>query len=138
MSYETLLQRHATRTSEPAAGDRSPAEPETTEDLGSFGWLRGIRDRAVMLELRKKDGNIMAVGYGWLERAEFDPSEEITLWIAGRKISIQGRNLNAEIRPMVRLFEGIVRHRVPWIRESDQAESMEAAEKATVVEGIEW
>ena len=138
MSYETILERHTTRTKEIPAGEGPQAEPDATDDLGSFGWLRGIRDRAVMLELRKKDGNIMAVGYGWLERAEFDPSEGITLWIAGCRIGIQGRNLNAEVRPSVRLFAGIVRHRVPWIQEADQVESMQASEKATMVEGIAW
>lgn len=71
-----------------------------------------------MLELRKRGGNIIAVGYGWLERVEFDPSVGITLLVPGQKILIRGQNLNAEIRPNVRLFEGITRHRVAWVREN--------------------
>ncbi len=35
----------------------------SADDLGSFGWLRGIRDRAIMLELRQKNGNVVAIGY---------------------------------------------------------------------------
>ena len=31
------------------------------DDFHSFGWLRGIRERASMLELRKKSGNVLAV-----------------------------------------------------------------------------
>jgi hypothetical protein len=65
-----------------------------------------------VLELRKEDGRIMAVSYGYLERAAYEPSEGITLSIAGRRIQIKGRNLNAESRPTLRLFQGITRHRV--------------------------
>ncbi|MBL8879946.1 MAG: hypothetical protein JNG88_12570 [Phycisphaerales bacterium] len=96
-----------------------PTDSDGTEDCGAFGWLRGTKERSVMLELRKRTGNIVAIGYGWLERVEFDPSIGITLLVPGQRILIQGRNLNAEIRPHVRLFEGITRHRVPWIQEVD-------------------
>lgn len=95
-----------------------PTDSDGTEDHGAFGWLRGTKERSVMLELRKRNGNIIAIGYGWLERAEFDPSIGITLLVPGQRIVIQGRNLNDEIRPHVRLFEGITRHRVPWIQET--------------------
>lgn len=101
-----------------AAGAESDAEG--TDDFGAFGWLRGTKERAVMLELRKKTGAILAVGYSWIEFIEFDPSDGITLWIPGRKVRIQGRNLNMPAdpeRPNVRLFEGLTRHRVPWVQE---------------------
>lgn len=138
MTDRTILQKYVARNGEGAAGNNTTADSDTTDDLGAFGWLRGIRDRAVMLELRRKDGNILAVGYGWLERAEFDPSEGITLSVVGQKIRLKGRNLNSEVRPMVRLFEGITRHRVPWVQEADAPDSMEAGDKATVVDALEW
>ena len=120
-------------------GDNSPMpEVESLDDLGSFGWLRGVRDRAVMLELRKKDGNILAVGYAWLDKAEFDPSIGITLHTGGQTIKLRGRNLNTEARPNVRLFQGITRHRVPWIQEADEPAAMEARGQGTLVEEIEW
>lgn len=118
--------------------DLPDTEAEILDDLGVFGWLRGTRDRAIMLELRKKDGNVLAVGYAWLERAEFDPSVGITLHVVGKTIRIKGRNLNAELRPNVRLFQGITRHRVPWIQEADGPTTMEAQGKGTLVEKIEW
>lgn len=138
MNDKTILQRHFLRTSEPNAGGGDETEAEGTDNLGSFGWLRGMRERAVMLELRKKDGNVLAVGYGWLEKAEFNPSEGITLTIAGQKIRIKGRNLNAEARSAVRLFEGITRHRVPWVQEAGEPESMESDGKTTLIEELEW
>jgi len=114
------------------------SEMETLDDLGAFGWLRGFRERAAMLELRKKTGNILAIPYGWIERAEFDPSEGITLYTCGKIITIRGRNLNSDIRPHIRLFQGIAQHRVLWIQESEQSASLQAAKDATVVEQIQW
>lgn len=118
--------------------DLLDTEGEILDDLGVFGWLRGARDKAIMLELRKRDGNVMAVGYAWLERAEFDPSVGITLHVVGKTIRIKGRNLNLELRPNVRLFQGITRHRVPWIQEADGPTMMESQGKGTLVEKIEW
>lgn len=134
MSDRGILQRYA---------GRDVAELESRldgaiDDLGCFGWLRGMRESARMLELRKKDGSIRAVGYAWLERAEFDPTDGITLHVGGEQIRIVGRNLNSEVRPSMRLFEGITRHRVSYIREADRAERLEGADETTIVEGIGW
>lgn len=136
MTDSALVRRFATRSIDDA--DRSSEEADLTEDLGCFGWLRGVRERAVMLELRKRNGNILAVGYGWLERVEFDPSIGIALHGAGRVIRIRGRHLNSEIRPGVRLFEGVARHRVPWVCESQRrAEPAGATPPIIEVELIE-
>jgi hypothetical protein len=47
-------------------------------------------------------------------------------------------NLNAEVRPSIRLFEGIARHRVSWIREVEDREGIAAAPGTTVVDAIQW
>jgi hypothetical protein len=118
--------------------DTTPPADSAVDDFHSFGWLRGIRDRAAMLELRKRSGNVMAISYGWIERAEFDPSEGITLHFHGETIRIRGRNLNAEARPEVRLFQGITRQRVAWIQEIDRIGSLTNGVRAPVVETIDW
>lgn len=138
MPDDTLLHRYADNLSDDRSGLDARLQSEPWDDLGAFGWLRGVRERALMLELRRKTGTVLAVGYGWLEKAEFDPSEGITLYIVGQKVSIQGRNLNSEVRPLVRLFEGITRQRVPWIREASQVEALAAPEGACLVESIKW
>lgn len=112
------------------------SDSELTE-LPCFGWLRGVRDRAVMLELRKKDGHILAIGYSWIERVEFQPEHGITLYVPGQKILIKGSGLNVEVRPSVRLFEGITRHRVPWINEADRSELLKGLSKNVFVELID-
>jgi hypothetical protein len=131
---DSLFARRADR---PQIGN-GHAEPDSDgeDNLGAFGWLRGIRDRAIMLEVHKKDGNIIAFGYAWLERADFDPSEGITLKFTGHKVKIVGRNLNAVAKNNARLFNGIMRHRVPWIQEAGEPEQMEAPGGATVIEEV--
>lgn len=114
-----------------------PGEQAETEDLGCFGWLRGVRERAVMLELRKKDGHVLAIGYAWIDRVEYSPDTGITLHCSGRRITITGSGLNAEARPRVRLLDGIVRHRVPWVRESE-ATRVPVEVGGSVIEAIEW
>jgi hypothetical protein len=93
---------------------------DAADDLGCFGHLRGQRDRAIMLELRRRTGDVLAIAYGYIDRIAFDPSEGITIHAGGQSIRIRGTNLNAEVRPNVRLFEGLLRHRIAWVRESRQ------------------
>ena len=121
---------------------RKPAPPlpvsdsEMVDDLGSFGWLRSGRERAIMLEVRHKNGQITAHSYGWLESAEFNPSEGISLNFSGKTVKLIGRNLNVECRPDVRLFEGLLRHRVPWIQEADEPTLAESLESCVVIEEV--
>ncbi|HVS70808.1 MAG TPA: hypothetical protein VHQ47_06110 [Phycisphaerae bacterium] len=136
---ERLMERFSTLVRDGAATqERQPAtESEGIEDLLAFGVLRGIRERAVMLELRKRTGNILAIDYGGLE-VEFDPSEGIVLHtMSGRKVVIKGRNLNA-VTQTVSLFHGLTRHRVSWVQEMGQNKLFQTEQGATVVESIAW
>lgn len=113
-------------------------ESEPIDDLGAFGYQRNPRDRCPMLELRKKDGCILAIGYAWLEQISFDPSTGITLSAGGKRIILRGRNLNAEIRPNVRLFQSLCRHRVIWVQEAGESLRMTALERDPLIEEIKW
>jgi hypothetical protein len=68
---------------------------------------------------------------------EFNPIEGITLHVHGEKIRINGRNLNSEVRPEVRLFQGIIRHRVAWVQEVDRPSSLNG-KRTTIIEAIVW
>lgn len=138
---DNLLQKRLqsiSRSSEAVMSATTHPIFEETDDCVSFGFLRGVRDRAIMLELRKKDGNVKALGYSWLSQADFDPSIGITLHFGSQQVKILGRNLNAEHRPNVRLFAGILRHRVPWIQEADEHAEMKSGDHDCVIETIEW
>ncbi len=135
---DNVLKRFTDQATHHAGEHGRVGDVGATDDHGAFGWLRGFHDRSIMLELRKKNGNIKAIGYAWLERIEFDPSEGITLYVAGHQIKIKGRNLNTDLGDHVQLFQGITRHRVPWVQESDEPAALLAGKGATVVEEIEW
>ena len=135
---DKILDRYGGRDGGDGANDNEGQEECVVDDFGTFGFLRGSRERATMLELRKKDGSIRAVSYGYIDKADFDPSDGIVLHVSGQKITIKGRNLNMEVHPKVRLFEAVCRHRVPWVREADEPANLMASEKDTVIELIEW
>jgi len=137
MSGNTTLQKYANRFGD-GAESGAMSDAEGTEDLGAFGFLRGTRDRAEMLELRKKTGNIRAIGYGWIQKVDFDPSAGITLYAGDETIRIKGRNLNVVARQQISLLGGIIRQRIPWISESDQSTTLQADKDTVVVEAIEW
>lgn len=112
-------------------------EDDLSDNVHSFGFLRGVRDTAFMLEIRHRDGKLSAFPYGLLDRAEFDPSEGIKLKFGSVTVRIIGRNLGAEARPNLRLFDGITRRRVSWIQEADEATAMEAPKDAVVIEAVD-
>jgi uncharacterized protein YlzI (FlbEa/FlbD family) len=132
---DRLIDRYTKSPATNGTADDSGLEPE---DLGCFGWLRGVRDRAIMLELRKKDGHVLAIGYGWIERIELVPEAGITLYLPGRKVYIKGSSLNSESHISARLFDGLIRHRVPWVRESDHSELIQQESSDVVIESIAW
>jgi hypothetical protein len=131
--HGNVLEKFVSRKTETPA----PADLEEVDNLGAFGWLRGIRDRAEMLELRHRDGTVSAHGYAWLRKAHFDPSGEIVLDFSGETVRIAGRNLNSELSPGKRLFEGILRWKVPWLAEATTEVAMMAAKGDVVIEQLE-
>lgn len=110
-------------------------EAGVQDDLGAFGMLRGAHERAIMLELRLANGNSLAFNYSYLVQATFDPSFGILLQFGGKRVTIIGSNLNAEVRPNVRLFQALLRHRITWIRETEGVEPVVSGQ--AVIDSIE-
>jgi hypothetical protein len=135
-SPPSMLERYVGR---PPGSDLSlgpeDGEPEV---FGCFGQLRGLKERAVCLELRRRTGEVLAVPYGYVSRFEFTPAGGIMVCCGNDTIRILGRNLNREVRPRVTLFGGLARHAVPWVCESDRAVSLAAGAEAVVIDAIEW
>jgi hypothetical protein len=112
-------------------------DADLVDDLVAFGWSRGVKDRNYYIEFRKKDGSVTALPYMMLERVDFDPSEGITLKFTTRTVRLIGRNLNSEVRPNVLLLNGILRNKVPWIKEADHGAIAFNNQQSTIIEGIE-
>lgn len=138
---DSLLDKYLRKPVNESSIGRSSVDSDEPGDLGCFGFLRGVRDRAIMLELRKKDGTVTAMAYAYIERIAYcpdGPNEGITIYGAGQKIRMSGRNLNAQSRDGEGLFGALTRHRVPWVREADRMASIAADTQQAEIDFIEW
>jgi hypothetical protein len=130
-----ILDRYAPRVADSA---KKPAEEVgVMDDLGAFGLLRGVQDRSLMLEMRLANGNSVAFSYSYLVQASFDPSVGMILLFGGKRVTIAGSNLNAEFRPGIRLYEAMLRHRVPWVRETDRHDQLQAPAGSIIIDSID-
>lgn len=134
---DSVLSQFAPRSAVSRLRPDAESDSESLDDFVSFGYARGSRERVEMIEFRWRDGSMMALGYYQLERIEYNPSGCITLRFAKQTVRVHGRNLNAEIRPNVRLVGGLVRHKISFIQESSSAAAMAAGQEATIIEQIE-
>jgi len=83
-------------------GERRGAPPDPAlaeeEECPAFGYLRGIRDRALSIEFRFASGNREAFPYSWLGPVKYNPSHGLLLKFTGDLVYlalIEGSNLNA-------------------------------------------
>ena len=117
------------------------ADPNSDEDdCRAFGYLRGIRDRALSIEFRFVDGRSLAFPYTWLGTMKYDPSAGLLLQFTGDQIYLvllEGSNLNALVNGSVSLYDrGIQRHRVTWVREMTKQDAAKAGQGEVTVERI--
>jgi hypothetical protein len=132
----TKVDQFLSRYTAPPPADVIDTEVEAADDGQCWGYLRGARERAVMLELRKRDGNILAVSYAWLDRVEYDPSSGICLHLGGKEINVIGNNLRSARMDIPCLFTSLVRHRCLWIKECLQEYSIMS--DGSVVQSLMW
>jgi len=121
-------------------GRKAPApeeDPDAFEDCGAFGFLRGVKDRALILELRLCSGNRMAFPYSLLERLSFDPSEGLVCHFMGGVVTLRGRNFTKATTSPISLLDGILRHRVPWIAEKEELHAAVQSPDLVIVTKIE-
>ena len=126
-----------------APGRTMPAlvEPESDEqDCIAFGYLRGIRDRALHLQFRMQNGDAVSFPYSWLGQVSHNPSSGIVLTFVGDKtikVKIEGRNLAAVMPESIDLLNrGLLRHRIVWVREMEPEECHRLPDEALTVERI--
>lgn len=122
-----------------AAARSEPPEAEE-EACAAFGYFRGIRDRALMLEFRLRNGNSQAFPYSWLGPVRYNPSCGLLLKFVGdlkHLVLIEGSNLNALGRGTINLYDrGIQRQRITWVREMSRHELETASAGELTIERI--
>jgi hypothetical protein len=121
----------------PAPGTAAQSDEDT---CGAFGYLRGIRERALSIEFRFADGNSEAFPYSWLGPVKYNPSAGMLIKFVGDLVYlvlIEGSNLNALVNETVNLYDrGIQRHRISWVREMTRPEQERTGEGEPSVERI--
>lgn len=75
-----------------------------------FGFDRQENGRALMFELRTRDGRRSALPYSYLTRADFDPEKGIEIYVSNVVILVQGRDLEV-------VYSYLLQNRLTWIRE---------------------
>jgi hypothetical protein len=120
--------------------------PETLEDeeeaCAAFGYLRGMKDRALAIEFRFRNGNSDVFPYSHLAGWRFNPSVGLLLRYTADVVTlvlIRGSNLDAPVNPngLNLLERGLQRHRITWLREMDPADLKAVGERGPTVDRIE-
>jgi len=108
----------------------------------AFGYLRGIRDRALAVEFRLKNGNREWFSYSLLASWQHNPSAGLLLKFTGDLVTlvlIRGSNLDALVNNQaINLTDrGLQRHRILWIREMEEDELRKVGEGGPTIDAIE-
>ena len=137
---QNLLSKMAARTAPPRPDAETRHAEEDEQQCPAFGYLRGVRERALLLECRFRDGNTEAFSYGWLGRVSYVASAGLLLRFSGDRlywVLIEGANLDRALADGVSLHrKGLLRHRVTWVREMSAEELRRAGPDAVTVEHI--
>ena len=120
-------------------------EPLTDEPEASckaFGYLRGIRDQSLAVELRFRDGNSVWFPYAWLGNWRYHPSDGLLLKFSGDLVYlvlIRGSNIDRPLNDgAINLTHGgLQRHRVLWVREMTADEIRQVGETGPTIDSIE-
>lgn len=105
------------------------AQTEQTEEEGKyFGYDRQENGRALMFELRTRDGRRSALPYSYMTRADFSPDTGIEIFVSSVMITIKGRGLEA-------IFTYLLQNRLTWIREDSAG--FDTEDEAVFVESLE-
>jgi len=89
---------------------KSQTEQGSEGENQYFGFDRQENGRALMFELRTRDGRRSALPYSYLTRADFDPEKGIEIYVSSVVILVHGRDLEV-------VYSYLLQNRLTWIRE---------------------
>jgi hypothetical protein len=122
--------------------DKEGEKNAEEESCPAFGYMRGLRERAVAVEFRFRNGNSDWFEYSHLSSFRFNPSVGLLLKFTGDVVTlvlIRGSNLDAVVnQSVVNLTDrGFQRHRVLWVREMDEDELRKIGQSGPTIDKIE-
>ena len=136
------LRRRSVETlrSAPAA-EAATAKDGEEDSCPAFGFLRGLHERALALELRFRDGNRETYPYSWLGPWKYNPSAGLLLKFTGDVVTlvlVRGSNLDALVNQSANLTDrGLQRHRITYMREMDEDELRQLGDAGPTIDRIE-
>ena len=146
MSGETefleLFGKDSLRPSNSARQAKEQPAEEDEESCPAFGFLRGVRDRALAVEFRLRSGEREWYPYSWLGPWRYNPSAGLLLKFTGDTVTlvlIRGSNLDLQVNQsgLNLIDRGLQRHRITWIREMDEEELQKAKEAGPTIDRID-
>ncbi len=123
--------------------DKGGEKDSDEESCLAFGYLRGLRERALAVEFRLRTGDREWLSYSCLVSWRHNPSVGLLLkFTTGDAVTlvlIRGSNLDMLVgHSLINLTDrGLQRHRITWIREMDEEELRKAGEGQPTVDKIE-
>ncbi len=101
---------------------------ELQEQNKFFGFEPQPSGRALMFELRTRDGRRSALPYSYVTRADFDPEKGIEIYASNVVVLVKGRALED-------IFSYFLQNRLMWVREDSSG--MDTNEDGVFVESLE-
>jgi hypothetical protein len=101
---------------------------QESEGSKYFGFDPQANGRALMFELRTRDGRRSALPYSYLTRADFDPEKGIEIYVSDVLVLVRGRDLGD-------LYSYLLQNRLTWMRED--ASGTDIGEDGLFVESLE-
>ena len=136
-----LRRRSAVERLEAQSADAGRPKDTDEDCCPAFGFLRGMHERALALELRFRDGNRETYPYSWLGPWKYNPSTGLLLKFTGDIVTlvlVKGSNLDALVNQSVNLTDrGLQRHRITYLREMDEEELRRVGRDGPTIDRIE-
>ncbi len=101
---------------------------ETEQQSKFFGFEPQPSGRALMFELRTRDGRRSALPYSYVTRADFDTGKGIEIYVSNVVVLIKGR-------AMEDIFAYFLQNRLTWVREDSSG--MDIGDEGVFVESLE-
>ena len=117
-------------------------QDEDEESCLAFGFLRGVNERSLALELRFRNGDREWFPYSLIGPWRYNPSVGLLLKFTGDLVTlvlVRGSNLDAPVHQgtMNLTDRGLQRHRITWLREMDEDELRAVGEGGPTIDSIE-
>jgi|GEM_PF-3022356 hypothetical protein len=107
---------------------KSQAEQENEGESRYFGFDPQSSGRALMFELRTRDGRRSALPYSYVTRADFDPEKGIEIYVSNVVVLVKGRALED-------IYSYLLQNRLTWVKEDSSG--TDTGESSIFVEELE-